>query len=426
MSQENEAIDEIIERFEELMEEDELDKAREVIDEAIAAHPDSLLLLASKAELEIEEEEYAAGITLLDDLLERAGEDHAELLANVHNMRGYAKFYANELDESRRSFNQALRLDDENWSALVGRATTHDRMGFMVAALLDLERAIAIDDQEAEPFSLRGKIFLKRGEFDQARRDFTYALESNSADEEARLQLARLLARGGVSADAIELLGPLIAEGEDADIVAVGALLRSQLSLTLGSTGAASSDARVTIERWPERPWGYLQLAACQLSSMQAEEALKTLKEAEKYATNVKDVPDITALRASAYEQLERTDQARRERAKVEGVARLPAVVYGPILNPAQNVPINPDKPVDIRSILADLFGHPDRAPKGYEDALRDVVDRIPQIIAENPNVERIQIELPQVAGMRGGARNLVIQVGQQQRQGAANQDVQA
>ena len=101
--------------------------------------------------------------------------------------------------------------------------------------------------------------------------------------------------------------------------------------------------------------------------------------------------------------------------------ARLPAIVYGTILNPAQNVPINPNKPIDIRAILADLFGHPDRAPKGYEEALREVVDRIPNIIEENPNVERIQIELPQVEGMRGGARNLVIQVNQQQRQAAQN-----
>lgn len=424
MSQES--IEEIIEKFDGLMEDDKLEQARHLIDEAIEAHPEAFGLRASKAELEIEEEHFDAGIEIIDNLLEEAeaaGED--DLLSTVLNLRGYARYYTHDLDDSRRSFNRALRHDHENWSALVGRATTHDRMGFMVAALLDLEHAISIDDQESEPFALRGKIFLKRNELEQASRDFAYALESNPSDEESRLHLARLLARGGATADAMELLEPLLEHGEQNDVVATGALLRSQLSMTLGSTDAAASDARITIERWPEQPWGYLQLAACQLSSMQAEETLKTLKTAERFVDNVRDVPDITALRASAYEQLERTDQARRERAKVEGAARLPAVVYGSILNPAQNVPINPDKPVDVRAILADLFGHPERAPNGYEDALREVVDRIPEIIKENPNVEKIQIELPQVAGMRGGARNLVIQVGNQQR-AAANQNAEA
>ncbi len=482
----HDSIKDIIEKFEALMEDDELGEARQLIDEAIAAQPDAVMLLASKAELEIEEENFLEGVKILDEVLSKAlpqsvqknlesDEDEAaeeseeeeevtedaevaeesedaaeaseeapadeeevseepqvelddEVLSHLLNLRGYATYYLAHLDESRRTFNQALRYDTENWSALVGRATTHDRMGFMVASLLDLEHAIEIDDQEAEPFALRGKIFLKRGEMEQASRDFAYALESDPSDEESRLHLARLLARGGATADAMELLGPLMEFGDNDDIVATGALLRSQLSMTLGSTDAAARDSQITIERWPEQPWGYLQLAACQLASMQGEETLKTLKTAEKFASNIKDIPDITALRASAYEQLGREDQARRERAKVEGTARLPAVVYGSILNPAQNVPINPDKPIDIRTILADLFGHPDRAPQGYEDALREVVDRIPSIIEENPNVEKIQIELPQVAGMRGGARNLVIQVNQQQRDAiaAANQNAKA
>ena len=83
-------------------------------------------------------------------------------------------------------------------------------------------------------------------------------------------------------------------------------------------------------------------------------------------------------------------------------------------------MPINPDRPIDVRSILADLFGHPNKAPKGYEDALRDIIDKIPEIVEQNPGVERIQIELPQVQGMRGGPHNLVIQVAQQQQQARA------
>jgi hypothetical protein len=149
-------------------------------------------------------------------------------------------------------------------------------------------------------------------------------------------------------------------------------------------------------------------------------EAIQILKHVEKLITDVRDVPDIFALRAMAYDQLDKKEKAQHERAKAEGTSRLPLVVYGPLLNPARNVPINPDRPIDVRAVLADLFGSAARAPQGYEQALRDVIDRIPEIIAQNPEVERIQIELPEVEGMVGGARNLMIQVNRPN--GGANQ----
>lgn len=406
-------VDQIIERFDEMLFDDEMEQAREFIDAAIAAHPEEVKLRASKAELEIEEDNYEEGIAILDELLDQTEDD--EELAVLLNLKSYASYYTGDLDVARRTFNRTLRHDPELWSALVGRATVHDRMGFLVAAMLDLDHAIEIDDQEADPFALRARIYMKRGAVDEAEKNFDYAIESNPYDEESRLQLARIRARKGNTVDAIELLEPVLDQGEDTDVVAVGALLRSQLSMMLGSTEAALEDAELSIENWPERPWGYLQKAACLLSAMNADEALKVLKEAERCVENVRDVPDISALRASAYEQLEKHDKAKRERNKVEGSARLPGIVYGPILNPAANVPINPDKPIDVRAILADLFGKADRAPNGYEDALRDIIDRLPEIISDNPNVERIQIELPQVPGMRGPARNLVIQVNQNQ-----------
>ena len=413
IERDDETIEEVIERFDALLEEGDLDEAQTLIDDAIVAHPDAPMLYASKAELAIEREDFDEGISILDEALEALGDEEGddEARATLLSHKAYASFYTDQFDQARHLFNKALRHDPEMWSGLVGRATVHERLGFLVASLIDLEHAIDIHDQDAAPFSLRAKVFLRRNQIDEAKRDFEYALESDPFDEEARLSLARIEASRGATGYAIELLEPLIEHGEQPDLRAVGALLRSQLSMTLGSTATASEDAHIAIEAWPERPWGYLQLAACQLASGQPEETLKSLKQAEAQVANVRDVPDISALRASAYEQMERKDQAAREHQKVEGSPRLPAIVYGAILNPAQNMPINPNRPVDIRAILGNLFGNPDRAPKGYEEELRKIIDRIPKIVEENPNVERIQIELPEVEGMRTQARNLVIQV---------------
>ena len=408
-------IDALLEQIEELMEdEDNLDEARELIDAALQVHPDELGLLAASAELAVEQERFEDAITTLDAIFaDEARELDAEDRANLLSLKAHALYYKGDLDPARHTFNAALREDPHHWTALNGRAMVHDRMGFLVASLLDLDHAVEIDDEEAAPFSLRAMVYLKRGQFDEAERDFGYALESDPHDERSRLNLARLLALKGMTGEAIETLELLVEQGEQEEHLAPGALLRSQLSLTLGSAEAAAEDAQIAIKAWPDKPWGHLQLAACYLTGMKAEEALKSLKTAEKFAADARDIPDIFALRANAYEQLDRHDQAEREKKKAEGTARLPAVVYGPILNPARDVPINPDRPIDVRAILADLFGHPNHAPKGYEDALREIIDKIPEIVSQNPNVERIQIELPQVQGMRGGPHNLVIQVGQ-------------
>lgn len=413
----SEDIDEIIEKFDELMEdEDQLEQAAAFLQAALEQHPEAVALHAAKAELAVEQERYDDAVEGIDAILnDEARELEDDERSNLLSLKAHALFYRGDLDPSRHTFNAALRADFENWTALNGRAMVHDRMGFMVAALIDLDHAVEIDDEQGAPFSLRGMVYLKRGQFEEAERDFGYALESDPFDERSRLNLARLLSLKGMTGEAIETIELLIEQGENPDYLAPGALLRSQLSLTLGSAEAAAEDAQIAIDAWPDKPWGYLQLAACYLTGMKAEEAIKTLKTAEKFAADPRDIPDIFALRANAYEQMDRHDQAAREKKKAEGTARLPIIVYGAILNPARDVPINPDRPIDVRAILADLFGHPNRAPKGYEDALRDIVDKIPEIVADNPGVERIQIELPQVQGMRGGPHNLVIQVAQQQ-----------
>jgi len=408
-------IDEIIEQYEELFGEDEFDQARDLIDAAIAKFPDAPALHASSAELHVEGEDYDAAIGAIDPAIEGVEDD--EVRAALMNIKARSLFYKEDYDASRKLFNETMRLDPELWEALLGRAEVHETMGFLVAAMLDLERAIELDDQEAEPFSQRGRVFLKRGQVAEAERDFGYAIDSDPFDEPSRLELARILALKGLGGDAIELLEPLIDQGEDEDLVFPAYLLRSQMSLALGSVGAAVEDAEAAIEMRKDEPWGYLQKAACYLTSLNGDEALAALKMAEKFVKNARDLPDLFALRAAAYEAKEDEARAEKERKKAEGTSQLPGVVYGPWLNPARNVPINPDNPVDVRSLLTQLFGDPDSAPEGYEEALRATLDQIPQIVAERPDVEQIRIPLPQVEGMEGEAPDLIISVNRAQGQ---------
>ena len=78
-------------------------------------------------------------------------------------------------------------------------------------------------------------------------------------------------------------------------------------------------------------------------------------------------------------------------------------------------MPVNPNKPVDVRAIMRQIFGDPDNAPEGYEDAIRQVLDQVPQYVEQNPELGRIEVELPQFEGMDKPPGNLIIQLNREQ-----------
>ncbi len=406
-------LDEAVAEIDDLLADFEIDDADERLQAAIGQFGRVDRLRVLEAELALESEDYDGCIDAVEQSVDEV--DDATARARLLALKGYAQYYLDDIDSARQTFNRAVHADGELWTALVGRAMVHDYLDFHNAAMIDLDRAIEIDDQEGQPFAIRGMIEIRWGRLEDAERDLGYAVDSDPDDEESRLNLARLQALRGDSASARETLERLVDEGDEPAFVAPGALLRSQLALGLGSADAAASDAEVAIDLLPDEPWGYLALAAARITGGQAGDAVAALKEAEARLPNPRDYPDLYALRASAYDQLGKADKAREEHDKAEGSARLPEFVYGELLNPSQNVPVNPNKPVDVRSLLRQIFGDADAAPPGYEDAIREVLDQIPDYVEQNPELGRIEIELPQVEGMEESPGNLVIQLNREQ-----------
>ena len=404
-----EDLDAAVVVIEDYLADGDFDQAEEALDEAIGLFGEDRALLLLRAEVALDGEEYEECLFAVESALNGVDDDYDR--GQLLEMKGYAHFYLGQPQEARKAFNQSVRLGGASWMALIGRAMVHEELFFHRAAMLDLERAIEVDDQEPEPFAIRGGIRLRAGQLEDAEADLKHAVELDPHDGESRLNLARLQATDRRTSAAIETLEPLVEDGLDPENVMPAALLRSQLSLTLGSTDAAADDAQRAIDVAPDQPWGYLQLAAAKLTARKAGDAIEAIKQAEKRVDDVRDIPDAFALRASAYDQLEKPEKAQEMRDNAEGVARLPGVVYGEALNPASNIPINPNKPMDVRTLLTQLFGDPSQAPEGYEDALRSVIDRIPEMIESNPDANRIKIQLPEVEGMEGGPQSLVLQV---------------
>ena len=400
-----------------LIDDGELDSADERLQSAMAQFGEDEELLVIQSEITLEEEDFEGAIASAEQALGKASDP--ELVARLRSIEGYACYYLDDLNRARIAFNESVRSDPDLLTALIGRAMVHEQMGFMNAAMLDLDRVTETDDQIGQPFAIRAAIHLRWGNAELAEGDLEHAVQMDPDDEESRLNLARLHALAQSTHNALDALEALADHGEDPEYVAPGLLLRSQLSLTLGSIDAGLEDAERVIELLPEEPWGYLQAAACHVSrGIDGGVAIELLKQAESCVPSERDLPDLYALRSAAYEILGKPDKARELRENAEGVARLPAFVYGP-LNPVGNIPINPSKPIDVRALMDELFGSAAKAPDGYENVLRQIIDQIPQLAKEHPGVGQIQIELPEAPGMVGGSRQLVVSLGNPQQQRA-------
>lgn len=400
-----------IETIEDAIAEGDVELARTQIQSSIQALGELPEISILQAELALEEEAYSRSIEICDQ--NESSVNDLEWKARLYSCKGYAAFYNDDPELARHAFNRAISCDSELLNALTGRAIVHEHLNYLNAAMLDLERVIEEDDQDGQPFAIRGSIHVRLGNIELAEGDLHHAVKMDPTDEESRLNLARIHALHQRSSPAMEALGGLIDEGENPEFVAPGAILRSQLSLLSKASGAALEDAERAISLIPEMPWGYLQAAASIIShGAEGGKAIAFLKEAESKVSDPRDIPDLWVLRAAAYEIMGKQEKADQLRQDAEGTARLPAYVYG-MLNPVQNIPINPNKPVDIRALMDDLFGEASRAPEGYEDVLRQIVGQLPDIIKEHPGVGTIHIDLPEAHGMVGGKRQLVLNVNQ-------------
>jgi tetratricopeptide (TPR) repeat protein len=384
-----------VQDIEEAIEDGNFAQADQTLDAAVEESGWTPLLRVLSAEIAFESEDFEGCLERVAEHLDAVNDPgmRAELLT----FRAYSLFYLDREDQARTAFNRAVGEDNSLWAALLGRAMVHEHLGYLQAALIDLDRAIELDDQEAEPFAIRGSVYLQFGEPREAMRDLGWAVEIDPYDDESRLDLARLKALDDQNEEAMELLDPLVEEGVEPMFVMPAALLRSQMALALGSTTPALKDAERAIEVAPDEPWGYLQKAAALLTAGSPGDAVAALNEAEERADDPRDLPDIDAMKASAYEQLGKPEKAARHRDKVSGSSRLPAVVYGEQLDPTGHIPMNPNRPVDVRRVLKEVFGDPEDAPEGYADKVREVLDRVPEMIEENPDAPEIEVELPPI-----------------------------
>jgi len=141
-----------------------------------------------------------AACTAVIENAERSAEERAA----AHAERAAAQQEAGDVTAALRDFEAALRLDENNAGALVGRARILLASGQLDAAEPLLRRAIA-EHESGEANEMMGQIALRRGQYDDAIAYFDAALSKNARSAEAMAGRARTKQRmgdlGGASAD---------------------------------------------------------------------------------------------------------------------------------------------------------------------------------------------------------------------------------
>jgi tetratricopeptide (TPR) repeat protein len=110
-------------------------------------------------------------IAFFSELIEENPDD-----AEAYAARGNAKLAACQWDAAIEDYNTALRLDENNITALTSRALAWADKKQLERALADLDQALRIEPQSAGALFLRGTLLAEAGQFNKAAADLSECL----------------------------------------------------------------------------------------------------------------------------------------------------------------------------------------------------------------------------------------------------------
>jgi len=98
--------------------------------------------------------------------------------AEIHYQLGAEALRAGRRDEAMREFNEALKADDENAPAHLGRGLAYQYFGKMEEAERDYRRAIELDPRLSDAHNALGQLFAVTNRLEQAIPEFDVAIEN--------------------------------------------------------------------------------------------------------------------------------------------------------------------------------------------------------------------------------------------------------
>jgi tetratricopeptide (TPR) repeat protein len=113
------------------------------------------------------------------------GKESEKYTSLAYGVRGLVYKGRGILDRAIADFDQALKLQPENFFVLTNRGEAYFQKGEYQHTIADYSDAIRLDRNFSEPISDRGHAFLKLGRLDDALADFNTAIELDAINAEA-------------------------------------------------------------------------------------------------------------------------------------------------------------------------------------------------------------------------------------------------
>jgi len=141
----------------------------------------TILIWTGTASAEIRTQEEALAALAKYNRLIEAAPDYAVL----HTLRGDAYFALNDLYGAMQSYTAAIKLDDRQDNAYLGRGMALGRMGLVDEGIADLDVYIQRHPDSSTAYTKRGVRNIWRNNLADAERDLTRAIELDPNNAEA-------------------------------------------------------------------------------------------------------------------------------------------------------------------------------------------------------------------------------------------------
>ncbi len=368
-----------------LIHDEDFEAALEALDGAEGPEADLL-----RAEALIGQEEYEDAAELLETLadLDAPGEDAAPFA-----LLGLCHYYLDELDEAHEALNAALRIDRNHITALHARALVLRDKEFHRASALDIDKALAILEGDAErsdlladTYNLRASFALDDKDLDIAAHNLHLAVQADPDNTEYALDHARLLAVLSRTDEALHAADAILQRD---DLCIEAWLLKSQLLYLQGKLDDAIANTRAALNADAEEPFIHLQLASFLAYQSRWEEALQT---ADAAIALDDDIVDGHQIRALALENLDRADEIDEETEDLRGeTPDLPAFIYGDRVDPyemasgalEQAAQMDPEQ---LKAAVEQLFAS-GQLPEALRPMIEMTLQNLPALLDQFPQL---------------------------------------
>jgi tetratricopeptide (TPR) repeat protein/S1-C subfamily serine protease len=149
------------------------DEALKAIDLAIGLERSDLRLLNLKAMILEDKKQYAQAVVIYDELIRKQPQAYA------YNNRGTAKSELGNEQEAILDYDRAIALNPKFALAYYGRGTAKSALGNKQEAILDYDRAISLNPKDAKAYNNRGNAKSALGNKQEAIADFDRAISLN-------------------------------------------------------------------------------------------------------------------------------------------------------------------------------------------------------------------------------------------------------